>query len=509
MIWMGLFTRAEHLPPPHPRQEPRIPLPLNVESLREVFRDCVDFAERKVVLAGRPDREITLCFLNGMVKMERVSDYVLRPMAQDEALAACPDMAAARAHMAAGALYNLGVNQRSTMDEAVGDLIVGCCLLLFPGEPGALSFFVGTEDKRSISPPNNETVLKGARDAFVESLRTNTSLARRHLKAPELRIKEQIVGRQSLTLVDVLYLDGIANPDTVRQVEERLGRMDIDGVLATGNLEEYLIDETNTPFPLIQYTERPDRFCAGLAEGRVGILVDGIPLGYLAPGTIGSFLRAGQDKSNNWMLASVLTLLRYACMLITLFLPAFYIAVVTFHQEMIPTRLALSIIAAKRDVPFVTVFEVLIMLLAFEILQEAGLRLPQSIGQTVSIIGGLVVGQAAVEAKIVSPAVLIAVAIAGIAGYTMPSQELAGALRIWRFLLAVLASIAGVFGMVVGGAALVYHLAGIESFGVAYLAPFAAGGGPSDLGRAITRQPLPRTKLRPDYLHPGNRRNQG
>ena len=149
------------------------------------------------------------------------------------------------------------------------------------------------------------------------------------------------------------------------------------------------------------------------------------------------------------------------------------------------------------------------MLLAFEILQEAGLRLPQSIGQTVSIIGGLVVGQAAVEAKIVSPAVLIAVAIAGIAGYTMPSQELAGALRIWRFLLAVLASIAGVFGMVMGGAALVYHLAGIESFGVAYLAPFAAGGGPSNLGQAILRQPLPRTKLRPHYLHPGNRRNQG
>lgn len=505
---MGLFQRGRPLPPAHPRQQPRIPLPLSLESLREVFRDCVDFGERSVALGGDDGKEITLCFLNGMVKMERVSDYVLRPMAQDEALAVCPDMTAVRAHMAAGALYNLGVNQRTTMDEAVGDLIVGCCLLLFPGVPGALSFFVGTEEKRSISPPESETVLKGARDAFVESLRTNTSLVRRHLKAPELKIKEQIVGRQSLTLVDVLYLDGIANPETVAQAEERLAKIDIDAVIATGNLEEYLIDETDTPFPLIQYTERPDKFCAGLAEGRVGILVDGLPLGYLAPGTIGSFLRASQDKSNNWMLASVLTVLRYACMLITLFLPAFYIAVVTFHQEMIPTRLALSIIAAKRDVPFVTVFEVLIMLLAFEILQEAGLRLPQSIGQTVSIIGGLVVGQAAVEAKIVSPAVLIAVAIAGIAGYTMPSQELAGALRIWRFLLAVLASIAGVFGMVMGGAALVYHLAGIESFGVAYLAPFAGEGGQASLDRAVLRQPLPRTKLRPAELKTKNRRNQ-
>ena len=506
---MGLFRREQLLPPPHPRQQPRISLPLCVESLRQVFRDCVDFGERKVALAGSGERELTLCFLNGMVKMERVSDYVLRPMAQDEALAACPDMTAVRAHMAAGALYNLGVNQRDTMDEAVGDLIVGCCLLFFPGVPGALSFFVGTEEKRSISPPGSETVLKGARDAFVESLRTNTSLVRRHLKAPELKIKEQIVGRQSLTQVDVLYLDGIANPEIAAQVEKRLASIDIDAVLATGNLEEYLIDETSTPFPLIQHTERPDKFCAGLAEGRVGLLIDGLPLGYLAPGTLGSFLRASQDKSNNWMLASVLTILRCACLLLTLFLPAFYIAVVTFHQEMIPTQLALSIIAAKLDVPFVTVFEVLIMLLAFEILQEAGLRLPQSIGQTVSIIGGLVVGQAAVEAKIVSPAVLIAVAIAGIAGYTMPSQELAGALRIWRFILAVLASVAGVFGMVMGGAALVYHLAGIESFGVAYLAPFAGDTGPAGLRRALLRQPLPRTKLRPAELETKNRRNQG
>ena len=208
------------------------------------------------------------------------------------------------------------------------------------------------------------------------------------------------------------------------------------------------------------------------------------------------------------MVASVISVLRYACLLLTLTLPALYIAVVTFHQEMIPTRLALSIIAAKRDVPFLSVFEVLILLLAFEILQEAGLRLPQSIGQTGSIIGGLVVGTAAVEAKIVSPAVLIVVSIAGIAGYTMPSQELAGALRIWRFLLAVLASTAGLFGVVAVAAMLVCHLAGIESFGVSYLTPFAANAGEQVEGHAVLRRPLKRTKLRPAALRTRNRRNQ-
>lgn len=192
----------------------------------------------------------------------------------------------------------------------------------------------------------------------------------------------------------------------------------------------------------------------------------------------------------------MLTVLRYLCMLTTLFLPALYIAAVTFHPEMLPTKLTLSIIAAKQDVPFTSIFEVLILLIAFEIIQEAGLRLPGSIGQTVSILGGLVVGSAAVEARIVSPAVLIVVAIAGIAGYTMPSQDLAGALRLWRFLLALCASVGGLFGIAAGAAALVFHLAGIESFGVAYLTPFAANAGEQVEGRTVLRQPLPKAKLR-------------
>ncbi len=506
---MGFFGRKRESVPPHPRREPRIALPLSLESLEQVFQGTVDFSKRPVQLAGDGKKILTLCYVEGMVRMERVSDYVLRPMAQDRELARLADMKDVMRQMEEGALYSLGVERRNTMDQAVGDLVAGNCLLLFPGEGEALSFNVGTEEKRGISAPENETVLKGSRDAFVEGIRTNTSLVRRHLKAPELKIREQVVGRQSLTAVDVLYIDGIANMELVEQTQAQLSRLDIDALLAAGNIEEYIAGQTSTPFPLIQYTERPDRFCGGLAEGRVGILIDGLPLGYLAPGTIGDFLRAAQDKSSNWMVATMLTALRYICLMITLTLPALYVAVVTFHQEMIPTRLALSIISAKRDVPFASVFEVLILLIAFEILQEAGLRLPQAIGQTVSIIGGLVVGTAAVEAKIVSPAVLIVVAIAGIAGYTMPSQELAGALRLWRFALALLAGAAGLFGAVMGLAALVCHLAGIESFGVSYLTPFAANEGEQVQGQAVLRQPLPKTKLRPAALRTKNKRNQG
>ena len=503
---MGLFKREGERVPPHPRKEPRIDLPLSLESLKRVFSDCVDFAWREVDLAGDGEKRVAVCYLGGIVKLERASEYILRPLAQDDSLRRLP-LAEAFRRMAGGALYNLMVEERTTMDQAVADLVNGFLLLLCPGEKAALSFYMATEDKRSIGAPENEPAIKGSRDSFVENLRTNTSLVRRHLRAPELKIREQVVGRQSLTPVDVLWLEGIADPETVERVEARLADMDVGALLSAGELEEYLVRDSRTAFPLALHTERPDRFCSGLADGRVGILAEGLPLGYLVPGTAAQFLRAPEDKADNWILASALTVLRYLCMLVTLLLPAFYVAVVGFHQEMIPTRLALSIIAAKQDVPFLTAVEVLVLLVAFEILQEAGLRLPQAVGHTVSIIGGLVVGTAAVEAKIVSPAVLIVVAVAGITGYTMPSQEFGGALRIWRFLLTILASFAGLFGLVMGSAVLILRLARLESFGVSYLTPFASGSAGA-MGRAVIRPPLASTKLRPADLRPPNRRKR-
>lgn len=505
---MGFFGRKQKDIPPHPRQEPSIDLPLTLDNIEAVFQGSMDFAKREIAIGGDPHQLATLCYINGMVKMERVSEYIMRPMVQDKGLSSCATLKDLKKRIETGALYNLILEERTTMDQVVSDLIVGFCVMLFPGESAVLSFFAGTEEKRAISPPENEPPLKGPKDAFVESIRTNTSLVRRRLRTPKLQIKELLVGRQTVTPVDLLWIDGLTNLDTVASVEHRLDNIDIDGLISTGHLEEYIVDSLHTPFPMLAYTERPDRFTAGVLEGRVGILVDGLPLGWLAPSTIGQFFKTPQDKSQNWMLSSFLTVLRYLSMVLTLFLPALYIAAVTFHPELLPTRLAQSIIAAKQDVPFTTVFEVLIMLLSFELIQEAGLRLPKSIGQTVSILGGLVVGSAAVEARIVSPVVLIVVATAGIAGYTMPSQDLAGALRLWRFILAICASIGGLFGVVAGGAVLVCHLAGLESFGVAYLSPFADNAEEQVEGHTVLRQPLPKTKLREAALKTKNRRNQ-
>ena len=505
---MGWFGRPREQTPPHPRKEPRIDLPLTEENLKRVFADAADFSSRTVALGGNPERQVTFYYLVGMVRTERMNDYLLRPLAQNETLGGVSEAEAFR-RVRDGALYTASVTECTRMDQAAFEIVEGSCVLAFPGEKTMLAFAVATEEKRSVSEPENENSVKGGRDSFVESMRTNTSLVRRRLRAPELRIREHKVGRQTVTPVDVLWIDGIANPETVAEVEKRVARIDIAALAGAGYLEQYITDETGTPFPLTTFTERPDRFAAGLAEGRVGVLVDGIAVGWLLPGTVDQFLRTEQDVSAGWMMAAILLVLRYLCLFATLLLPAAYIAAVNFHPEMLPAALMQSIVSAKRSVPFGTIFEVLLMLASFEILQEAGRYLPAAIGQTASILGGLVVGTAAVEARIVSPAVLVVVAVAGVAGYTQPNQDFAGALRIWRFLLAVLAAVGGLPTVALGLAAMLCHLGRLETFGVPYLTPFASAAGEQVEGHAVIRQPLPRVKMRQSYLKTRNRRNQG
>lgn len=470
--------------------------PLTREALEECFGGCADLVRREV--KTRSGALCVLYWLDGMVKSERVSDALIRPL-----------MAAQEAEPEAllqGAVWNLSAQRRDTLAQVAEDVTGGMAAVFLP--QGVLTCSVETEAKRPVSAVENEVSEKGARDAFVESLQTNTGLIRRRLRTPELRLKAFSVGRESRTAVDVVWVEGLTDPALVQAVEEHLQAVDIDALLSTEDLEAHLLPGVHGAFPNILFTERPDRFCRAVLEGRVGLLTEGIPLGAILPGDLALFLQAPQDSAYHWTMTAALLVLRYLCLMMTLTLPGFYVSVASYHLEMLPTKLAASIIASKQDVPFSTVFEVLVLLLAFEILQEAGLRLPKTIGQTVSIIGGLVVGQAAVEAKIVSPAVVIVVAAAGIAGFTAPNQDLANALRLWRFALTVLAGAAGFFGLTAGLGALVGHLAGLECLGVAYLSPFAPAAGALRQEGAVLGQPLSVRKLRTLALRPGNRRKQ-
>ena len=270
------------------------------------------------------------------------------------------------------------------------------------------------------------------------------------------------------------YVDGVTPPERVARMRARLGEIQLEALLSPAAVEESVTGARRTAFPMMQYTERTDKFCQGLLAGQVGLLVDGLPEGFLAPVSLGRLMQSPEDRAVDHVSATCVRVLRYLAGLASLLLPGLYAAMAMYHQGMIPTKLLEAIIESKQNVPFPTILEVLGLLAAFEILQEAGLHLPQAIGTAVSIIGGLVVGTAAVDAKLVSPAALIVTASAGICGFALPSRDLSDALRIWRFALAALGGLAGLFGVTVGVLALLLHLSGLSSLGEAYLAPFSA-----------------------------------
>ena len=489
----------------HPPKKPAWPGPPELGALERLFRDCGDFRSQTIRLGGAEGRvEASLCYLDGLVDGNAAGEAVLRPLTEEERFGGVskPEEAARLAMEALAWFYSSTL--RRSLEATAEDLLCGSCALVL----GDLAVTFETKAKlgRGVEQPETEKTVKGAKEAFTETFRQNTALLRRRLRSPELKLRELTVGRRSRTRVGILYVEGLTDPLLPERVQSRLEGLDLDGLLSTGDLEEYLPEKTS-PFPQFLATERPDRFAMELLQGRAGLLVDGLPLGFLFPATLAETLRVPEDRAAHYTVASALTLLRWLALLLSLLLPALYVAVTMYHHEMIPTRLMLSIIQSKRDVPFSTAGETLGMLVAFELLQEAGLRLPATIGQSVSIIGALIVGQSAVEAKVISPVVVIVVAIAGITGYTMPNQDMAAALRLCRFGMVLLALGLGLFGMVVGCLLLIYYLCTLEPFGAAYLSPFCDGSPGQVLG-VLLRLPLRGEKYRLPWLKPVDKRRQ-
>ena len=462
------------------------------------FEDAADFETRKVLCGGQL---LTVLFLDGLTSGGDIAEQVVRPLAQmtDEAR---EEVLYTRALQ--GGVWCASVKEPESTQQAAELLVNGFCVILFPKSGKALGCEVKTGEKRSPSPPETENTVKGAKDAFTETLRTNTSLVRRHLRTPGLRLTETVVGKRTLTKVTVCWIDRLTDPELPRRMQERLSSIDIDGALSPAAIEEYVTGSRRTAFPLLEYTERTDHFCQGLLDGQVGLLADGLPLGYLAPVGLGRLMRSPEDRATDFFSASMLRLLRYAALGVSLLLPALYAAMAMFHQQMLPTKLLLSIIESKQNVPFSTLLEVLGLLCAFELLQQAGLHLPQAVGTAVSIIGGLVVGTAAVDAKLVSPAALIVTASSGICGFTLPNRELSDAVRLWRFVLTVLAGLWGLLGVTVGLLLLLTELAGLESLGRSYLSPF----GRAEVKGALVRPRLVRQKWRDGALKPMDNQNQ-
>lgn len=478
---------------------------LTTENLQKLLGSSKDIIFKRMEINADKNLPVILFYVDGMVDNTLISDYILKPLAEGVKFSEARTVKEVIALIDKGAIYYPSQKRHEKIADVINDVLSGGTALVFDSERVAFTFDTKGFEKRPVGPPIEESSLKGAKDSFVETLRVNTATIRKRIRTPNLVIEETVIGKETQTIVAVVYIRGKAVPDMVAEVKKRLEKINVDQYLFAQNLEESFIDNRYTPFPQILYSEKPDKFCTNIIEGRVGIVVDGYPFAMIVPATFNDLLQMPDDYNFNFIVGSFYRFLRWILLLVTLFLPGFYLSITEFHQEMIPTDLALSIAQSREGVPFPLFVEAMLTVLAFHILIQAGVGVWKTIGNTVSIVGGLVLGEAAINAKFISPGVVVIVAIASIATLALPNFELTTASSIWQIIIIFLSSILGLFGLVMGGVLLLYHLSTIEVLGVPYLSPFVANQG-EQMEDTLFRFPLKTKEIKPKYLKTPNRR---
>lgn len=360
-----------------------------------------------------------------------------------------------------------------TVDEVVTAMLNGSIAIAMSSYSFIVVIEMGNTEYRQVSEPTSQTVIRGPKDSFVESLSTNQSLIRRRIRNQNLRFEEFVIGNDTKTKVNLVYVNGIANEENIKEVRTRLNNINVSAIFESANIEDLISDKTFTLFPLMLDTERPDTVAGNIMEGKIGIIVDGSPFVLLVPAVFTDFFVSSEDYYHNFFVSSFIRIVRYIAFMIVLITPSAYVSLLTYNQEMVPTSLLINIVAQREGVPFPAVVEVFIMEFTFEILREAGIRMPRAVGMTVSIVGALVIGQAAVEAGLISNIMVIIVGITATANFVTPVYSLSGATRMLRFMLIIAAAFFGLYGVLLGLVIMVTHLASLRSFGVSYLSPVA------------------------------------
>ena len=485
-------------------------LELNIQVVKRIYKipDNSDLVTRKYNITVK-DKVLKgfIVFIDGMTDRASISNNILQPLMLLSNLDIRENI-----HDIGEFIYNrlLPFNQiKKVCDfkEITESVNFGGCAVFVDGLEYAFAADVKSWEHRGVDTPRSETVIRGSQEAFNEQLRANTALIRKILKDKDLMIESTTIGKRSNTPCAVMYIRDIANDSLVNEVLKRVKSINVDYIFDTGELEQLIEDKTFVAAPQIIATERPDRVATMLSQGNIAVILDGSPYVLVMPATVTEFLHTSEDTNIRYPYVNFIRVIRIIGVVIALLLPGLYIAVTNFHQEMIPTNLLFAIEASRENVPFPSVVEILIMEFSFELIREAGIRVPGAIGSTIGIVGGLILGQAAVAANLVSPIMIIIVAITALGSFSIPSFSMSFSIRLIRFAYIILGATAGFLGIALGLTINALMLAASKSFGVPFLAPF----GPvtkEKYSDKLSRKPIWKQEYRPDYLNPKDIKSQ-
>ena len=462
------------------------------QLLEDKFKDCPDIVQRELVL--NENKQAIVIYVEGSIDLDLIQHNFINVL-----LTADAQKLSDKNYLHSLPLGNL--TYYSDINIIITEILYGSTIIIIDGLNFAIGCKFASVEKRKISEPDTEKNIKGSHAGFIEDINTNMSMLRARIKNTTLKFKEIRIGTTTNQRVLVAYIEGIASDELLNNLYNKIQAIDFDGFIGIGYIEQFISDFPLSPFPQHQMTERIDKTVASLLEGKFIIMLDGTPVMLIAPVTYFTFFRAPDDFNSHWIIGSFLGLLRELGMILAVFLPALYIAIVSFHYYMIPLDLLLQLARSRVKIPFPPIIEALIMEITIELLREAAIRLPSYVGTTIGVVGGLVIGEAAVSAGIVGELLLIVVAVTAIASYVIPSNDMALAVRVTRFALIILAAIFGMIGFVVGASFLIIHLLTLESLGQPYfkpILPFNLSG----LKDVFIRLPLKYHKVRPTAPNP-------
>lgn len=468
----------------------------NEKYLRSRLENCSDILIRPMRLGDKHKVDCLMVYIEVAVSNMMLDDSALGKMINHFWEISPEDIQEFVRHNSLGIA---DVKKLENLDESIDAMLAGNAVFFIDGYDKAMKISSKGYPSTGVMEAESEKVLRGSREGFSDSVKSNSALIRKRLRDTRLKVEEYKIGVRSHTLTQVLYMDDLVHEGLLEEVKERLEEFQIDGILDSGMLEQLTEDVWYSPFPQYQTTERPDRAVQEILKGKVVILCDNSPEALILPGNFSSFMESSEDWYHRFEMASFLRILRYLAVIMATVLPGLYLAVIRFHTQILPSALILSFAEAREGVPFSSVVELIFLELAFELIREAGVRVPGSLGNAIGIVGGLVIGQAAVEANLVSPIVVMIVALTALGSMTVPNEEFASAFRLVKYGFLILGGYLGIYGIVLGVYLVIGHLAGLISFGIPYLVPFIKKEQKGSKGEGVLRVPLRKRVLRPLY----------